>query len=293
MDILFRLRECRSKNSMEHTHTIDGDWERAYYASAHGDIEKKSHTSAHLKRLLEYMRGHLTRGDEVLEIGCGVAGFAKMMPNSVRYTGIESSDYALHEARKEYARMAHVRLMKGNAEELVFGDGTFDLVFAKHVIEHLMYPQKALREMVRVLKNEGVLILVAPNVEFPLAFPAALRHTGIVFRVGFHVLRAYDYLSRIAGVYRFRTIHNNYLQITGKYERADDDLVYLVSSFEVINFLKRLGMEIIFASSMDFTIQKSFKNRVRRLFTMLPALRYYGVELCMIAKKSGDVSHRS
>ncbi|HNW87567.1 MAG TPA: class I SAM-dependent methyltransferase [Candidatus Limiplasma sp.] len=46
-----------------------------------------------------------------------------------------------------------------NMESIPYGDNTFDVVIANHVIEHVPDEQKALSEVMRVLKPGGFAIL--------------------------------------------------------------------------------------------------------------------------------------
>ena len=109
-----------------------------------------------------------------------------------------------------------------------------------------------LDEAVRVLIPGGHLILLAPNLEFPLSYINAIRHKGFLYKIWLDSARMSDYLMRIFGKVRFRTLKENFTSATGKYERLDDDLVYIVSSYEVINYLKnRHNMKLIFSNKMD------------------------------------------
>ena len=55
-------------------------------------------------------------------------------------------------------------LVQGSVEDqLPFNDSTFDVVFWGDNIEHLFFPDKTLVEIKRVLKDDGVLFLSAPN----------------------------------------------------------------------------------------------------------------------------------
>jgi SAM-dependent methyltransferase len=49
------------------------------------------------------------------------------------------------------------------AEELVYPDDTFDLVFAGEVLEHLLYPNEFLDRAAAVLRRDGLLLLSTPN----------------------------------------------------------------------------------------------------------------------------------
>jgi SAM-dependent methyltransferase len=53
-------------------------------------------------------------------------------------------------------------------EALPFDDGTFDLVYANFVVEHLARPRQALAEWCRVLRPAGALVLLTSNRASPL-----------------------------------------------------------------------------------------------------------------------------
>ena len=55
------------------------------------------------------------------------------------------------------------RAVQADAQFLPFEDKTFDLIFAREVFEHIIYPDKFLAETKRVLKNKGEIILTTPN----------------------------------------------------------------------------------------------------------------------------------
>ena len=97
-------------------------------------------------------------------------------------------------------------------------------------------------------------------------------------------MRLYDYIVRAFGSYSFRVLSENYLQATGRYEKKDDDLVYLASSFEVINFLKKRNFEFVFINKFKIS-GNSIKEKIRKIITFFPLMRYYGTELFFIAKK--------
>src|SRR6202008_777056 len=60
-------------------------------------------------------------------------------------------------------------------EELPFGEEAFDLVLCDNVIDHAETPAAILRELVRVLKPNGVLFFTV-NVHHPVYYFAALAH---------------------------------------------------------------------------------------------------------------------
>ena len=56
-----------------------------------------------------------------------------------------------------------VELREGNAAALDFDDGSFGLVYSYHALEHFADPRAALREMRRVLADDGAFFVGTPN----------------------------------------------------------------------------------------------------------------------------------
>ena len=74
-------------------------------------------------------------------------------------------------------------------ERLPFKDGTFDEVYAAFVIEHMKSPHKALKEMVRVLKKGGRLVIKTDNAGYWLFHNANSKkklHYGGYEKLGAH-----------------------------------------------------------------------------------------------------------
>lgn len=115
----------------------------------------------------------LLTGD-VLEIGAGTGETFRMLkalpsPAVTSYTGIDLSAGMLAEARKHVAGSPFpVTLRQMNAEDLsAFADASFDTVTASLVLCTVPDAAAALREMARVVKPEGRIVLIehvlAPN----------------------------------------------------------------------------------------------------------------------------------
>lgn len=66
-------------------------------------------------------------------------------------------------------------------QELPFEDQTYDFVFASHVLEHIPDDRKALQEIRRILKPNGIAVLPVPvvcdhTIEYPQANPTEAYH---------------------------------------------------------------------------------------------------------------------
>jgi SAM-dependent methyltransferase len=97
--------------------------------------------------------------NEVLDIGCGYGGFAQWKKNDTRVIGIDRDPLALRTARGYCEATYEIDLDKQN---LPFETERFDGVLARDVLEHLVEPWNAVREIFRVLKPGKVAISSVP-----------------------------------------------------------------------------------------------------------------------------------
>lgn len=99
-----------------------------------------------------------------LEIGCG-AGFStkrlrNMLPKTV---ALEASEYVEEMLPDARAMNPGVKFIAESVYELKRKDESLDMVFLLEVLEHLDYPDVALKEISRIVKPGGYLILGVPR----------------------------------------------------------------------------------------------------------------------------------
>ncbi len=105
----------------------------------------------------------LVRGKTVLDAACGAGyGAAACSAAGARaVVGVDGSDRALDEAERRHG--ATVTFRKADILALPFDGSTFDLVTSFETIEHVDDPERALDELRRVLKADGLLVMSTPN----------------------------------------------------------------------------------------------------------------------------------
>jgi len=95
----------------------------------------------------------------MLDIGCGTGLISQIWAESgAIVTGLEPSP-----KRAAIARQRGLDVLSCYAEELK-PDQKFDLIVIRHVVEHFEHPQKILRELIPQLTNNGLLLIVVPNI---------------------------------------------------------------------------------------------------------------------------------
>jgi SAM-dependent methyltransferase len=104
------------------------------------------------------IRAHLRPGVAVLDAG---AGRGVMYPYDYRTVVARMAGADTDPAIAENANLTDAAV--ADLTHLPYEDGTFDLVFSKYVFEHLEEPLRAMRELRRVLKPGGHLLIHTPN----------------------------------------------------------------------------------------------------------------------------------
>ena len=97
--------------------------------------------------------------EAILDVGCASGRMAnevsKIFPKA-KIFAVDVYSKALAYGKRNYP---HISFKKADAHKLPFKKNTFDLVICYEVIEHLVDPLTALREMKRVLKDNGRAII--------------------------------------------------------------------------------------------------------------------------------------
>ncbi len=143
------------------------------------------------KRVIKHMVSGLSYKN-VLDVGCGDGGLLQTVKREAQYTGVDISPTQLVAFRRflPAARKKYVRLVQSDITKLPFPDHSFDLAFACDVLEHVLEPEKVLREIRRVVKKYGFVIFSIPNesllqlarlmtLRFPLRSPDHLYSLGV------------------------------------------------------------------------------------------------------------------
>ena len=97
---------------------------------------------------------------KILDVGCATGQFLEVArERNWKAVGIDVSDWACqHLSEQGYEGIHH-----GTIEEANFPDAEFDAVNMCHVLEHIPHPHAFMREVRRILKPRGMVILEVPN----------------------------------------------------------------------------------------------------------------------------------
>jgi SAM-dependent methyltransferase len=98
-----------------------------------------------------------------LEIGCGLGHLLTWLTPRYKVFGADINAWALDQARRNVPDGSFALM---SAEDLgAFPGASFQVVVAKHVVEHLSHPEACIAEISRVLAPGGLLVLATPNLD--------------------------------------------------------------------------------------------------------------------------------
>ena len=127
------------------------------YSHGHHESVLRSHKWRTAENSAAFMLPHLRDGMSLLDVGCGpgtiTADLARRIPGGT-VVGVDLPSDVIGAAQREFGN-DNLRFEVGDVYALDFEDGSFDLVFAHQVLQHLGDPIGALREMLRVLRPGG------------------------------------------------------------------------------------------------------------------------------------------
>ncbi len=106
----------------------------------------------------------IVEGHHVLDVGCGLGHEARRLVELVskdgRIIGLDSAESLIAEARRRtQSTTLPLTFEIGDVHQLHFPDGVFDLVRAERVLLYVENPLKAVREMARVVRPAGHVIV--------------------------------------------------------------------------------------------------------------------------------------
>lgn len=147
----------------------------------------------------------------VLDVGCGTGTYLDLyQKGSCKVFGMDLSPAMINIARTKLGKRAELHL--GDASQMPYPDGTFDLVVAFFALHEMPAPirSKVVNESKRVMKKDGRILLVDYHpgpIRFPKGWILKIVITCIEMAAGQEHFRNYrDFLSR-RGVFPLVTEH--------------------------------------------------------------------------------------
>jgi SAM-dependent methyltransferase len=129
------------------------------YTHGHAEAVLRSHRWRTAANSAAYLLPHLHDGQRLLDVGSGPGTITADLARLVReVVALEVDEEAAGLTRTELERpgVANATVVVGDVHALEIDDGSFDVVHAHQVLQHVHDPVAALREMLRVTRPGGL-----------------------------------------------------------------------------------------------------------------------------------------
>lgn len=110
-----------------------------------------------LDRFLPLKNG---QGKKVLEVGCGIGAFAKILHE--RGFKVQATDISKFIINKASENLSNIDFQVLDIEKKTKVKNRYDYIFAFEVFEHLKHPQTAIENCHKMLKKGGILVFSTP-----------------------------------------------------------------------------------------------------------------------------------
>lgn len=105
---------------------------------------------------------------KVLDVGCGPGIMVKeLVEMGYLFWGVDASSGMIDQCQNNFGQTKDLHFSVGDATDLKFSDKFFDLVICMGVIDRIEKYELAIKEMMRVIKKDGMLIITFPNLYSP------------------------------------------------------------------------------------------------------------------------------
>lgn len=135
--------------------------ERDTYTHGHQDAVLRSHRWRTAQNSAAYLTPHLQVGDRLLDVGCGPGTLTADLARAVspgEVIGIDVAESVITEATAHALEKgaANVSFQTGDFRDAGMEPGTFDVVHAHQVLQHLRDPVGAMTAMARLVRPGGI-----------------------------------------------------------------------------------------------------------------------------------------
>lgn len=189
----------------------------------------------HQRHLLAYAEAAKIVSGKVLEIGSGEGyGIEYLSPKTAQYYAVDKFPSRYNLSKSEENKV-HFRQMKVPPFENI-SDNFFDFVVSFQVIEHIKDDDFFIREIYRVLKPNGKLILTTPNRKMSITRNPWHIREYLPLELNALVLKIFDDVE-IKGVFGSHPVM--------EYYKANKESVARITRFDIFNLQYKLPRKLL------------------------------------------------
>lgn len=207
-------------------------------------------------------------GEAIIDLGCGTGYYLYLLSNlplNLKLTGFDNDKKALEEARLLLFNNESINFIMGDMHKMPFKDKSFDKIVMSEVLEHVENDEQALKEVYRILKPNGILVISVPSINYPFFWDPINFILQHLFKT--HIKTGFfsGFWSGHLRLYSLYNLKKKFAKAGFKIETAEE-LTFWCLPFNhyLINIVARLLYDVKISSQIADKISK-FKNSKKPL----------------------------
>ena len=197
------------------------------------------------KNKIKLINKYIPQTGNILDVGCAAGFFLTIMKKSGYNThGIDISSCAC-----DYAKLdGHLNIVNENIFEAKYQDNYFDIITLWDVLEHVTEPELVIRELHRIIKNKGIIIIETLNInslgfkilkkrwplyspEYHLFYYNKIFLIKLLEKFGFKIIKTFPIQTYVRLMDKIITIRYYDRHLLGKiFGKLFDDVILIVAS---------------------------------------------------------------
>ncbi|MBU2562087.1 MAG: class I SAM-dependent methyltransferase [Nanoarchaeota archaeon] len=189
---------------------------------------------------LKWLLNVANKKDKILDQGCGVGQYALSIYKFGfrKITGLDFSEKLLKIARNHAKKLNYkIDFINGDIRQMPFKNKSFEGAISAGVVEHVPETEKAIKELSRVIKGKGYLIIHVPHKISLFTLVKLIQQLTGLWKIGFEKSFTKKEFSRILNTFNFE-IENYYLSpfVAGKHKILGGFLSFLDKPLYIFGF---------------------------------------------------------
>lgn len=135
------------------------------------------------------------KGKKLLDAGCGIGYFITM----ARKLGLKAEGIDISSEAVKIAKKRREKVTLGDLRKMPFKNNSFDIVLAEGSVEHFPETEKALKEIARVIKPNGIFIGNIPNKYTLFTLNKIIQQVFGIWKCGYEKSFAKSRLVKLLG----------------------------------------------------------------------------------------------
>jgi ubiquinone/menaquinone biosynthesis C-methylase UbiE len=219
----------------------------------------------YFEEYISFVSFYLDKGAVLLDIGCGTGQSTELLGEAgYRVAGVDGSERYI-----KYARLKHpsAKFVHSDIQDLTFETDSIEAVGTYNTVEHFSDPEENLKEIIRIVKPGGYILVNAPNLlSINHAVNALLKYKGMTFEGKKSVAGLfYIFFRNIFWLFCSRLFPKKGFRRRKPvfdYNFSDNDATFFLNPTDLKNFFENNGCDTVSYQKIDFIKKKTLMKRI-------------------------------